>query len=220
MSISTVGFDWDGTLVKTMQAKATAFALACIYFHQELEEVQKDVERRYLETRGASRFYQLREAEKLLDLEHVENEEAWSEKFSELAAERTQKAPLQPGAREVLEELEQRGLEMFVSSSVPHEDLQERVGRFDLHPRFEHVLGQIDDEGFHKGVPHIDHICEEGVSPKEIAFVGDGDSDMKAAEESNCGLAIAFNDPQLPDQEFEGADEVISDLHRTPEIVS
>lgn len=197
--IKVIGFDWDGTLVDSMAVKAESFADSVTQFYPQLNDRRGEIVSLYLQTRGNPRTFQLglvQERFSLPTLDELQMKE-WSDIFT--LSYLTKTLPLFEDAAKTLEELKMRGYRLFLSSSVPQEDLDKTM---ELYPEvrdcFEDVLGTRDGEEFKKGRPHLSYISEKLHIPmSEIAFVGDAGDDVSGANEAGC-FSIGKIDSRSP----------------------
>lgn len=197
--IKVIGFDWDGTLVDSMAVKAESFADSAIQFYSQLNDNRGEIVSLYLQTRGNPRTYQFNLVQDrfgLPTLDEIEMKE-WSDTFTSSYLAKT--LPLFEDAAKTLEELKMRGYRLFLSSSVPQEDLDKTMEIYPgIKDYFEYVLGTGDEGKFRKGQPHLTYISEKlGIPVSEIAFVGDGADDVKGANEAGC-FSIGKIDTRSP----------------------
>jgi phosphoglycolate phosphatase len=183
-----VVFDWDGTLVDTIEPKARnaadVMAAAWKISHEPIRAaylLHSGVPRRVLFDRIASQV-----AGRALE----------DDEFAGLSAAFTAAnlamlghAPLQPGVGDTLAALAGRGVRMAVSSSAPAEDLDPRVEQSGLRGRFDLVMGSRP--GFGKGAEHLRAACERwGVPVDRVLVVGDEAADVALARAAGAAVAI------------------------------
>ena len=87
---------------------------------------------------------------------------------------------LMPGAVELLDALQHRGLARAVVTNTPRDLAGLMLGRFDLLQRFDTVVGS--DEAPEKPAPDMIHLAlgRLGLLPGEVVYVGDSASDRGA----------------------------------------
>jgi len=201
-----VVFDFDGTLVDTMQsfADVAADVMASRYsVHFEWAR------RRYLETSGIPFFQQLEEifpnnngnSDAAEEFERRKLEGFFSEKFD-------------ADVRGALAALQSKGYKIAVSSNNFQHLLDKFVSTEDV--QFDMVLGCRDN--FFKGHDHFNAIKQKlGVGAHEILFVGDSLMDAQRATES--GVRFVGRTGTFTSQSFKKAYpgiptvDKLSDLH-------
>ncbi|RKY19915.1 MAG: hypothetical protein DRP62_08920, partial [Planctomycetota bacterium] len=98
------------------------------------------------------------------------------------------------GARELLEELKQKGIDIYILSACEDRILKERINKHfpALVPK-EHIIGtHIYEEGPTDKIEIAkDIIRTKGYNKNKVAMVGDGTYDMKVAKENNI-IGIGF----------------------------
>jgi phosphoglycolate phosphatase-like HAD superfamily hydrolase len=181
--IKIIGFDWDGTIVDSMGAKAKSFANSIIELWPSLKNNRKKIEKIYFETRGTFRFNQLDLVDQIFHLTNLnfKKRKEWSDLFT--ATYLDKKMPLFNDSLATLGELRKRGYVLFLSSSVPHPDLVETLKLYPAKKYFKYILGTKRRRTFKKGLPHLKFISEKSKCPiAEMAFVGDGAPDVISAK--------------------------------------
>lgn len=204
--INAMGFDCDGTIVDNMLTKAEAFAESVIEFYPDMENNNESIKKIFLCTRGIPRTEQLAEVQKKYGLKSLPNIEyqKWSELYTSKFIDK--KAPLFEDTIRILEELEKRGYLLFVSSGVPQKVLEKTLKPYCLEKYFKYVLGVSDDGKFKKGLPHLTYVSKNsGIPLENIAFVGDGEADVKGANEAGC-FSVG-----IIDSRFSGSEKEIMD---------
>jgi len=213
--IKAVGFDWEGTLVDSMLAKAQCFAEAVVEFYPKLKGKENEIGDIYLATRGYLRQEQLRFVlEKYALAERSENLREWSDLFTSLYINK--KLPLFDDAIKVLEELRKRGYKLFLFSSVPQADLDKNIDSYPVRHYFEFILGSSPDGTFKKAKPHLTYASRTLAIPfGEMAFVSDSPLDAKGANELGI-FSVGKADPRVANSrhDFEKANPrlIIEDL--------
>lgn len=220
--IEVIGFDWDGTLVDSMPLKAEAFADSVHEFYPETEGNHDEIKNIYLRTRGNPRTYQLELVQEEYGLNPLSEEDlqGWSDEFTSNYID--EDVPLFSETNKVLDELNKAGYTLYLSSSVPQDDLDETMERYDVEKYFVEVLG-TQEGGFRKGPAHIKHICDKyGVEPEQIAFVGDSPDDVEGANEAGS-YSVGIADGRMPDKVHERmrdreAEKIVSGIEEVKEI--
>jgi len=202
-------FDWDGTVVDSLSAKArhAADLLAPL-----LGVGAAAAEDSYRRNSGVARRLLFdRIAEDLAGRRLAQEEfQRLSAAFTALNLERIPVAPY-PGAEPALHELAARGVRLAVSSAAPADDLDPRVRRSGLLPLFEFVLATRP--GFAKGNEHIAYLCERwSVPAAEVLVVGDEVADAALARGAGARCAIVLHSLRRPEAEKAHPDHVLERL--------
>lgn len=184
-SVRCVLFDWDGTLVQSLDVKIRN---AGLLFQQRFGLPPADVEKAYRVHSGIPRrqlFDTIRADFGLPGLqEEVFN--SLSQAFSEAnrAALRDRSLPgLVPAATpRTLEKLLQTGCLLFVSSSADTDEIRDIAANLGLADYFVRSGGAIfgSRPDFNKGSQHVEHICaRHALGVEELVFVGDDPADIR-----------------------------------------
>jgi phosphoglycolate phosphatase-like HAD superfamily hydrolase len=196
IKVRAIGFDWDGTIVDSMRVKAESFAESIIKSYPPLKTKRKEIEGIYFETRGTLRIDQLAFIQKKYHLEkmNVKKTKKWSHLFTSMYLKK--KMPLFRNALVTLKELKKRGYKLFLSSSVPHNDLIKTLKLYQLENLFEYTLGTKENGKFKKGLPHLKYISSKlNIPMSKIAFVGDAKYDILLAKKAKT-FSIGIIDPR------------------------
>ena len=164
-------FDFDGTLVDTMQGFAD---IAADVIHSSHKEMSFDEARkRYMETSGAP-FYQQLE----IIFPNDPLNAGMVEIFEETKKDGFFKSTFSPEVRSTIEELRSGGIVAGVASN----NFQELIDRFVEREGlvFDIVLGYRD--GFEKGKDHFDFVLNKfSLKRENLTFVGDSLKDAEKA---------------------------------------
>ncbi|MGE3609169.1 MAG: HAD family hydrolase [Bacteriovoracaceae bacterium] len=174
---SCIGFDWDGTLFDSMEFKRENF----VKIFSKCEDDKQTLLNLHYKYSGIPRkdlfnvVYKEVFGRELTDFEF----KYLSQKYSELNHESAIKSPLFPEVISVLEKIRiQRTL--FISSSMPPEELRSLVKLKKIDHYFDEILGS--EPGFGKGPEHVRFISERyNKEIKDFLFVGDDDKDVELA---------------------------------------
>lgn len=186
---AAVIFDFDGTLVDSMEAFAD-IAAGAMERHLGIDAATG--RRRYLETSGIPFFQQL----ELIAPGNPKNAAA-SEEFERLKLENYFNEPLYHDTAETLRHLRAQGVKVVVSSN----NFQHLVDQFVEHKgiAFDLVLGF--QEGFDKGEAHFRQVEKTlGIPRERMAFVGDSLKDGERATAS--GVAFIGKEGTFSRREF------------------
>jgi phosphoglycolate phosphatase-like HAD superfamily hydrolase len=163
-------FDFDGTLVDTMHTFAD---IAAELIHHAHGVVRDRARRMYLETSGLPFFQQL----ELLFPQDPGNS-GLAAAFERRKLEGFFTREYFPDTEKTLSALRQAGIRVSVCSNNFHHNVERFVASHSV--VFDHVLGF--KEGLSKGPEQFDYIRkQEGVSKKQMVFVGDSIKDGEKA---------------------------------------
>jgi len=166
--ISTLLFDWDGTLIDSaqlgLQAFQRSFALLGIEFSQEIYEATY-----------SPNWYSMYEAMGVPRAKWDQADELWIEQYGE------QRPTLVAGARETLTELNRRGYQLGLVTSGNHCRVSNELGHYELDSLFQAVVcnehmkrKKPDPEGLDTALRLLDtgreHAVYVGDSPEDIAM--------------------------------------------------
>ena len=174
-SVRAVILDFDGILLESNEAKTEAFAeLFSLYpshfsqmmdFHLTNISMPRRIKFEYFVNTLMSKPGDVTRVDKMTD------------RFSEIVFRRVINCSEVPGARAFLETYYDR-LPLYVSSMTPQEELIEIIRRREFAGYFEDIFG---DPPIKKTEAIRKIIRKEAISPGELVFIGDSDSDYRAA---------------------------------------
>jgi phosphoglycolate phosphatase-like HAD superfamily hydrolase len=186
--VRAVLFDWDGTLVNSLDVKIRN---AGLLFHQRLDLSSEGVERAYREHSGIPRR-QLFDAiladlgqPPLFDASFASLSKAFSDKNREALRDRNRPGLLPNSTLLALENLLQTGCLLFISSSADTDEIRDIAENLNLADYFIRSGGDIfgSRPGFNKGSQHVEHICtRHKLSVDELVFVGDDPADIRLGQ--------------------------------------
>jgi HAD superfamily hydrolase (TIGR01549 family) len=194
--LRTIVFDFDGVLSDSVDVKTRAYALL---FKEEGLEVVRRVVDFHLKNGGVSRFEKFRYYYRDI-LHRPLSEERFQElctQFSSLVVDEVVASPWMNGAKEFLVRNEKKYTFVIVSGT-PENELKEIVRRRDMAHFFGSVRGSPKDK-----VTLLGEVMDEyRLKPEEILFIGDAETDWRAAQET--GVPFLFKcslekDVFLPD---------------------
>jgi phosphoglycolate phosphatase-like HAD superfamily hydrolase len=227
-NIRAVLFDWDGTLVNSLEVKIRN---AGELFQQEFNLSPEKVEEAYRRHSGIPRR-QLFDAI-LADLGRPALKtgefDLLSGKFSGLNT-KALSDPTLPGlipssTLEVLGFLKEKGCLLFVSSSAATEELKEIAASLGLANYFLDSGGEImgSHPGFNKGVDHVSHVREKyGLAADELIFVGDDLSDIRLGHEAGVITIVrigTYSCEELRDYNADAVVETLEEISNLPGLV-
>jgi len=186
-------FDFDGTLVDTMEGFADIAGEVIHQFHPEISF--EEARRRYLETSGVPFFQQL---EIILPGDPTNSKKAAI--FEETKKEGFFRSTFSEEVRFVITQLRERGILVGVSSNNFQYLIEQFIEREGL--QFDIVLGF--KHGFEKGKHHFEYVLHHFQLKKdELTFVGDSLKDAEKAisnDISFIGLCGTFTKDQFLDK--------------------
>jgi phosphoglycolate phosphatase len=179
MKISTVVFDFDGTLVDSNAIKRRGFfdvvadePASAARMRAVLTTVQGD-RRNIFESYVASRC--------LSGLKGPDTD-ALALRYSDYVDARVSEAPEMPGASETLRGLQQAGLRVYISSATPQANLASIVERRRWRDWCDGLYGHPN-----RKPDTLRTICAQlGMETCSIAVVGDGPDDLDSAMSLGC----------------------------------
>ncbi len=177
-SIRAYLFDFDGTLVDTMQGFADIAAETIHRFHPEMSF--ETAGRRYLETSGAPFFQQLE-----ILFPGAGNNGDIAAIFEETKKDGFFRSSFSEDVRQTIGTIRSRGQIAGIASN----NFQELVDRFVEREglAFDIVLGYRD--GFEKGKDHFSHVMEKfRLDKEELVFIGDSLKDAEKAFHFGIGF--------------------------------
>jgi HAD superfamily hydrolase (TIGR01509 family) len=165
-----------------------------------------------------------REQNRLVALDHFGADfdfEDWVGEVNALALSRMAgQENLKPGARELIDDLEARGLPRAVATSAGHRAVARQLGPSGLDTRFQVIVGRGDYE---RGKPHPDPFLlaarRLGVAPEACLALEDSHNGVRAA--AGAGM-MTIMVPDLLEATAEIAAlciGVVPDLHRVRELL-
>jgi phosphoglycolate phosphatase len=178
-------FDWDGTLADSTAIIAGALQQAC----RDLDLPTPDeATARFVIGLGLADALR-HVAPTLPSTDHPR----LSERYREHYLARDPEIPLFRGAREMLDELDERGFLLAIATGKTRVGLARALAQHKLAHRF--VASRCADEGFPK--PHPDMLLNLmdrcGVAPAETLMIGDTTHDMALARNAGASaLAVTY----------------------------
>ncbi len=211
MKIKAIVFDCDGVILESTDIKTEAFRAL---FEDEHPGRVAEILTYHARHMGISRLVKFRHiCTEILGTGYTPRREArLAAAFSRLAFARVLRCPLVPGTREFLRS--QRGLRrLYVASGTPHEELTRILRRRRLLGFFKQAWGSPT-----RKPDVIRRILREGPFRKrEVVFVGDAESDWRAARETGVRFIRRVGSPadwSLPPSRWQ-----IRDLRGLPAVL-
>lgn len=182
-------FDFDGTLVDTMEGFADIAARVIHEYHPKMNF--EEARLRYIETSGVPFCQQM----EIIFPGHIDNDKVVKE-FEETKIKGFFEQKFEENVRETITALRARGDMVIVSSGNFPDLIKEFVKREKLD--FDLVLGFDEENNFEKGKPHFDFVMKKfNLKKEDITFVGDSLKDADKAYENKIdfiGVCGIFNE--------------------------
>lgn len=187
-----VMFDWDGTLIDSLEIKiANAAHLFEASFGVPAEQV-KAAYRRHSGVPRRQLFALICRESGLPELDETRFEQL-SQRFTALNLAAMSGAQAQelvsPDTRSTLQTLASRGYPLYVSSAADPGEIRKIARAVGLESYFQDILGSLP--GFGKGRQHVEHVLQEQHAQRQaVVFIGDDPADIDLGHAAGV-LAIA-----------------------------
>lgn len=195
-------FDWDGTLFDSMALKTENFASTIAeYFPCS----HSDAATQYRELGGHPRREIFAALAKRCGISaNTPLLEQMSAALTERNIQTLKDAPLFPDVLPLLERLHAIKRSIFISSSVPQDELKLLVQEKLPKVLFEYIHDICGSSpGFSKGAQHIDHICATSKTNKEQCIViGDDLADAQLAKTAGVDAVIIDREQRFADSGY------------------
>lgn len=167
-------FDFDGTLADSMPfLQNIGVDIMMTHFGVSKE----DATERYVTTTGLPYEHQIK-----MNFPDDPRNEAAIVEFEKLKIERIFEQELFPDAESVVRELNERGFDVFVSSSTFQPTIEEYFRRKGILNLFKAIVGY--KPGFEKGADHFNHISSTyNIHFDDMVFIGDSLKDCERAKD-------------------------------------
>lgn len=213
-------FDWDGTVLDSMPMKSQNFVQA---FKSVIPEIVKQhltnkVAELYLRLSGHPRKYIYFEILNLLNLEITQiSYDQFNAAFEVLNKRNLIHANLFPDATELLRALIDGNCPIFISSSVPQNELVDLVDAILpnlIRQNVSAVLGSID--GFSKGKNHLQWIMNEtGATNAQLLVIGDDVADYELSFAAGVDSILVDRQGTLRESKI----NAVSDLYQIRDLL-
>jgi phosphoglycolate phosphatase-like HAD superfamily hydrolase len=185
--LKAVIFDFDGVLVESAEIKTDAFREVFSDWPGKADEGVAF----HMENMGISRYVKFRHFYENVLGEQYSDEigDQLGARFSGIVLEKVKAAPLVSGTEEFLETNHLR-YHLFIASGTPQDELDDIVDSKGLRKYFKGVFGAPDVK------PNIvEKIMKSyGLKPEEVVFVGDAESDRRAADANGVVFILRMTD--------------------------
>jgi len=195
VSIRVVMFDWDGTLIRSLEWKIRNGG---ILFSEVFGVPAPDVEAAYRLHSGIPRRELFASICKEVGLPALGKEQyaMMSARFSDMNR-RVLLDPSTPGLLPeetplALQSLREAGMVLYVSSSADQQEIIDIARSLGLYDYFISTGGEVlgSKPGFYKGRQHVDYVCQkQQVGLDEILFVGDEPTDIALGRDAGVRVA-------------------------------
>ncbi|MFW9811868.1 MAG: HAD family hydrolase [Candidatus Thorarchaeota archaeon] len=176
-----VVFDFDGTLADSMPF-LQRIGVEIMMKHYGVSK--DDATERYVTTTGLPYEHQIK-----MNFPDDPRNEAAIEEFEQLKIERIFEQELFPNAEWVVQELNKRGFDVFVSSSTFQPTIEEYFRRLGIIDLFIEIVGYRP--GFEKGADHFKHISSKhNINFDDMVFVGDSIKDYERSKDFCKFIAV------------------------------
>lgn len=181
--IKAIIFDFDGVLLESAEIKTIAFRRLFSRWPDKVDEIIDY----HIRNMGISRYVKFKYFyENILGQKYLEEVGLkMGEEFSQLVLEEIANTGLVPGAKEFLNNNSGKYL-FFIASGTPQEELDDVVASKGLTKYFKGIFGSPST----KSTIVNNIFAEYSLLPKEAVFVGDAESDMKAAKETGVAFIL------------------------------
>lgn len=193
-------FDWDGTILDSMELKRLNFVSSFTRAHHNEDLDKVYIRKRYLELSGKPRKELFVTISSEMGIENIEDRyEDFDRQFNLLNTRSLADVELFIDAVRYIESLVENSVSLFISSSVPEGELRTLV--YSILPdyllkHFKGVLGTTNE--YHKGPSHIEAICQEaGVNKSQVIFFGDDFEDYRLAGEAGVDCLVIDRENKL-----------------------
>lgn len=187
--IKAIIFDFDGVILESAAIKTNAFAEVVRDYPKEQAE---EFVRYHMSHMGISRHVKFRYfiEEILHETYSDDKEKILADKFSDIVYEKVMHCDYVPGAREFLEQCYQK-YDFYIATGTPEEEIRQILDGRDLAKFFKGVYGTPGKkEDIVANILNMNHY-----SPEEVIFVGDAETDLKAANRNNLHF-VGRNTPE------------------------
>ncbi len=181
--IKAIVFDFDGVLVESAQLKTEAFREV---FSEWPEKTEAGVSY-HLKNMGISRYVKFKHFYENILCEPYTEEigEALGSRFSGIVLEKVKKAPLVKGTEDFFRKNRDKYL-CFIASGTPQQELDDIVFSKGLGKYFKRIFGAPATKT--EMITAI--MTAHNLTSHEVVFVGDAESDMKAAREAKVHFVL------------------------------
>ncbi len=226
MSIWVVMFDWDGTLIRSLEWKIRNGG---ILFSDVFGVPAPDVEAAYRRHSGIPRPELFAAICQEVGLPALGEEQyaVMSARFSDMNR-RVLLDPSTPGLLPeetplALQALQDAGMVLYVSSSADQQEIIDIARSLGLYDYFTVTGGEVlgSKPGFYKGRQHVDYVCrKQQAGLDEIIFVGDEPTDIALGREAGVRVAAKVGTYAIEELAEREPDMIINSLTELAERIT
>jgi phosphoglycolate phosphatase-like HAD superfamily hydrolase len=211
MTISAILFDFDGTLVESLDVKIVAFASL---YRRYGEDIERAAVQHYRAHSGVSRLKRIRHCHEQILGETPSDAEIseLGDTFGTMVEDKVVASQWVPGAREFLD-AHVGVLPLFIASATPQEELERIVEKRGMGRYFEAVFGSPPDKT--EIIRAI--IGTHRLEPAGVIMIGDGRADYDAAVANEVRFVGRL--PGGHPNPFPDTADVIDDLTDLPRFI-
>jgi phosphoglycolate phosphatase-like HAD superfamily hydrolase len=211
MTISAILFDFDGTLVESLEVKIIAFASL---YRSYGEDVERAAVQHYRQHSGVSRLKRIRHCHEQILGETPSDAEidALGDAFGTMVEDKVVASPWVPGAREFLD-AHFGVLPLFIASATPQDELERIIEKRGMTRYFDDIFGSPPDKT--EIIREI--IGTHRLDPAGVLMIGDGRADYDAAIAN--GVRFVGRLPGGQFNPFPDDAHVIGDLTNLPRLI-
>lgn len=207
-------FDFDGVIKDSVKVKSEAFVQL---YASEGKEFQRKVEEYHLANGGISRYVKFKVWNEWLGRSTSEEAiEELAENFAQLVISNVVESPFVNGATEALKLVSENSL-TFIATGTPDNEINLILSQLELGRFFREVHGSSRK----KSTIVKDIISRYHLTPSEVLFIGDAQTDYQAALEN--GLHFYLRKTDYNSSWFDGKPGInyqANDLNYLNEIIS
>ena len=209
--IEAIIFDFDGVLLESAEIKTEAFRQLFSCYPDKIHEI---VEYHKMNM-GISRYVKFRYFyENILGKELSRDKEIeLGEKFSQIVLERIESAPFVSGTLKFLDD-HYRKTPLFIASGTPHEELYYIIRKRGI----SHYFKEIHGTPRKKSEIIVDILSRYSWYASNVIFVGDAESDLKAAKQS--GVCFIARISPSGDRQLSGCPFKINSMHELEKTIN
>ena len=204
-------FDFDGVLLESAEIKTEAFRQLFSGYPDKADEIVKY----HKMNMGISRYVKFHYFyEKILGKELSRDKETeLGKKFSQIVMKKIENAPFVSGTIDFLD-AHYKKIPLFIASGTPHEELYYIIKKQGI----SHYFKEIHGTPRKKPEIIVDILSRYSWSASNVIFVGDAESDLKAAEESGVCF-IARISPSI-NKRLSGCPFKINSMHELDKTIN
>ena len=180
-------FDFDGVIKDSVKVKSKAFVQL---YASEGKEFQRKVEEYHLANGGISRYVKFKVWNEWLGRSTSEEAiDEFAKNFAQLVIDNVVASPYVNGAIEALESASENAL-CFIATGTPDDEINLILSQLDLGRFFHEIHGSSRKKS--TIVKHI--IARYHLTPSEVLFIGDAQTDYQAALENGLDFYLRRTD--------------------------